>query len=152
MPTREAEEYLESLGVVGKDLEELRPLIGRSLFKILPDPNLDNFIANEAVTQRASGVSNIPRRMLITTLWLLGGSNNKIARLLRVTNQTVFAHVDKALPPGNARHALRLNSALSNEALEWYFNIWLKYADELGSMAAPEQMAQWLLAHHPYQE
>lgn len=153
MQTREAEEFLDSLGITGDALEELRPMIGRSI-PVGTYPNLDISapIAQEATTKRTSNQHNLPRRLLITTLWLLGGSNNKIAKLLGVTNQTVFIHVDKTLPSGNARHKLRVNYAISAEAIEWYMQQWLTHSDELGTMNDAREMAVWLATHHPYQE
>lgn len=150
MLAHEAEAYLADLGVTGEELEELRPLIGRSLIQ---PPNTQEYtspIAQEAVTAVRAGLPNYPRRLMMATLWLLGGSHNKIARLLGVTNQTVFIQIDKTLPTGQARHSMRLGADISPEHIEWYFNQWLANANVLGAMTDPLAMAQWLHDNHPY--
>ena len=154
MQTKEAEEFLSELGVSSEDVESLRPIIGRSVpIAAAPDPRgVNSDIAQEAVIVARHGIPNYPRRMLIATLWLLGASNNKIAIMLHVTTQTIFAQINKMLPMGNERHAMRLNGTLSYEAAEWYMQQWLANAHELGSMSTPLQMAKWLKENHPYVE
>lgn len=153
MQTKEAEEFLVELGVSAEDIDSLRPIIGRSAPIAAPNPHGDNStIAQEATIVARHGIPNYPRRMLIASLWLLGASNNKIAIMLHVTTQTIFAQINKMLPAGSERHKMRLNQELSYEAAEWYMQQWLANAHELGSMSTPLQMATWLKENHPYVE
>ncbi len=150
MQTKDAEEFLATFGITEGELEKYRPLIGKSL-QTVPDTDLYNSpIAQEATTIARQGVPNVPRRLMIGTLWLLGGSNNKIANLLGVTSQTIFAQINKTFPPGKERHSIRYASAISNEELDWYFQGWLKHAAQLGAMSDSVDMARWLKENYPY--
>lgn len=148
MTEPEALSYLERFNLTSDELSEIRPLIGRSLVAPLPEDVQHNPVAVEAMTVRTS-TANLPRRYMMCTLWILGGSYRSIGKMFNVSPQTVAAHVDRTLPRGEARHKIRYNVAATHSGLEYYHKAWLKHAAELGGLSTPEDMAEWLVNHVP---
>lgn len=93
---------------------------------------------------------NLPRRYVMTTLWVLGGSYRRIGLLLGVTQQTVLVHVHKLLPTAQDRTEARIYLDTSYESTEWYLTQWNKHFADLCILPTPRRMAEWLLQHSPY--